>query len=190
MHFQRSCCCRICSRPLWRRRSRSRLSCRWFGSSCFFRFVRSALLCFLFPSHVLTEVELTFLWHAFLHSDEALYTPLLSFPDLYPATAARDATRIPLVDRLCRYLREPHPLATPQQTLTLNLDIVTFFRTLCDIHQEEAVIVLGSSWSLIPTLVICLERLSAIVWGVRPTIENVSLYAPFFSPLVTEGILC
>jgi hypothetical protein len=64
--------------------------------------------------HILTPLP-----HMTRVIDEPLFRPLFSFPDIAEDALGRrpklDACRIPLVETLCKYLREPHPMATPME---------------------------------------------------------------------------
>ncbi|KAL7418082.1 hypothetical protein BDY24DRAFT_411187 [Mrakia frigida] len=141
----------------------------------------SGLLATPQPSKVVLQT-VRILVYLSLH--ESLFRPLFSFPDVLADPTdpdpppPRDPTRIPLVETLCRYLRDPHPAATPEETVVLSLDILSFFRTLIDKHQDDVVLLLSQSRSVIPTLVVSLEHHSSLIWGVSISPELLRLSIP------------
>ncbi len=93
-------------------------------------------------------------------------------------------TRPPVVDILCRYLLDAHPLAPstrvsgchktvslvdadssiPQSTTLIRLKIIHFFSMLAA-QSHDAVLILGETYYLVPTLVKAMERESEVIWG-------------------------
>lgn len=44
---------------------------------------------------------------------------------------------------------------------------------MCDKHEEEAIVLLGQSVSLIPTIIVSLERDANIIWGIDPSASQI-----------------
>ncbi|CED85207.1 hypothetical protein [Phaffia rhodozyma] len=123
----------------------------------------------------------------YLCFDELLFRPLLSYPDhaVEQPPPTRDPTRIPLVEQLCKLAREPPISASSGEVLLLSLETSSFFRVLCEKHEDEAIIMFGQSRSLIPTLIVCLERDSSIIWGIDPSSSQLQQSIPSLFPMLS-----
>lgn len=92
----------------------------------------------------------------------------------------------PLIERLSRYLISPHPSASSEEILKMNLMIVKGMCMMA-VSNTDAVVLMGSKTILVPALVLVLQAESSKIWGIHayrtPVEDALALLHPSLSLL-------